>query len=534
MARGVTSGINTPDLPGMVSRAKPGTRPNIRRVYHILGTGPALQYIVHNNSFHNVRRGIAERVLYIKTIDGEYEPTVKPVAKVFQERMLEFRSKIRKHLPSTTPIPRDQFPLLYKGRRQTVYALAVISLSLKAVERRDSFLKAFVKAEKILWAVAAAVSCVTAKVDPAPRLIQPRDPRYNVEVGRYLKPYEGLVYKAIGKVWGDVTVAKGLNATQRGTLIEAKWNHFRNPIAVGIDASRFDQHVSATALEWEHSVYHLMNDSAEFKRLLSWQVHNRGSAYTREGKVTYKVNGCRMSGDMNTALGNCLLMSAMVWSYSQSCGIDSKLINDGDDCVVFMERRMMSRFVDGLDNWFKGMGFNMKVEKPVTRLEEIEFCQCRPIWTPEGYVMVRNIRQSLGKDSTSIKPLDSERIFRKWCGEVGDCGISLTGGIPVVSEFYNLLIRTCGGLRSLRLGYDPVFETGMRMMAKGMHRDNLRIHNKTRVSFYYAFGVQPDMQVLWESHYKEMVLRYANAEPFNETSPSFILSKSLPQAFCNS
>lgn len=446
--------------------------------------------------------------------------------------MVEFHRRIRRHLPSTTPISREEFAMLYRGRRQAVYLAAALSLRSKAVTRLDSHLKAFVKAEKILWAVAAH-TIVKAKVDPAPRLIQPRDPRYNVEVGRYLKPHEGKVYKAIGKVWGDVTVAKGLNASQRGKLVEKKWNSFRNPVAVGLDASRFDQHVSPAGLRSEHSVYLMMNNDEEFRELLSWQIRNKGVAYVKDGKCKYRTNGCRMSGDMNTALGNCLLMSAMVYSYCRSKHIKAKLINDGDDCVVFMEKCNLSTFQDGLDTWFIEMGFSMKVEDPVYRLEEVEFCQCHPVWTDEGYIMVRNIRQSLAKDSVSIKPLDNELIFRKWCGEVGDCGLSLTGGVPVVAEFYKVLQRASGGVRSVRLGYDPVFETGMRMMARGMERKDTEVLAKTRVSFYYAFGVQPDTQVEWENYYRQRNLEYTVAEPRYEVSPSFTLSRSLPQAFCH-
>jgi hypothetical protein len=411
-----------------------------------------------------------------------------------------------------------------------VYEEAVESLRTRPVERRDSFLKSFTKAEKILFF--SLIALIIAKVDPAPRLIQPRDPRYNVEVGRYLKPYEGMVYRAIGRVWGDVTVAKGLNAQQRGKLIHSKWLSFCDPVAVGLDASRFDQHVSVWALLWEHSIYRMMNDDPEFRKLLRWQLRNKGFGSARDGKVRYSVDGCRMSGDMNTALGNCLLMSSMVYAYLKHLNIPGKLINDGDDCVVFMERRYLSRFVEGLDVWFREMGFNMKVEDPVYRMEHIEFCQCRPIWTEDGYLMVRNARQSLAKDSVSLKPLDSQKVFEKWCYEVGECGLSLTGGIPVVSHFYRCLMRASNGRHSGRLGFDPVFETGMRMMAKGMDRQQKdAIHPKTRFSFYLAFGIQPDLQSLWEHYYDNYTLRYTEAEPIYEASPSFTLSRSIPQAF---
>lgn len=113
---------------------------------------------------------------------------------------------------------------------------------------RDSDISAFVKAEKIN---------LTEKPDPAPRIIQPRDPRYNVEVGCYLKHTEKIMMKAIDQLFNpdsDIqTVFKGLTADQSGRMMRRKWLKFRDPVALGLDASRFDQHVSRQALEWEHA-----------------------------------------------------------------------------------------------------------------------------------------------------------------------------------------------------------------------------------------------------------------------------------------
>jgi len=510
------------NIPGLVSVSKPGRTPAQRRVYRLYGTGTGLCYGVHNNSLVNLRRGIAERVLYIRQPDGSYRRPPQTSVGVFHSRLEEMKCRLRRHLPSTTPIAREDFPLLYKGRKKVVYQEAVGSLRSRCVERRDAGLKTFTKAEKINF---------SSKPDGAPRVIQPRDPRYNVEVGRYLKPVEGAVYRAIGRVWGDVTVAKGLNAEQRGKLVHAKWREFRDPAAVGLDASRFDQHVGRPALEWEHSVYMLMNSDPELSRLLSWQIHNKGKARAKDGHCRYEVEGCRMSGDMNTALGNCLLMSSMVWAYAKTRGVKTRLINDGDDCVVFMEKRDLLRFTDGLDDWFTEMGFTMKVEPPAYELEQVEFCQCKPVWTPEGYLMVRSIAQSLAKDSISLKPLDTSKVFKKWCNEVGECGLSLTGGIPVVSNFYKMLMRASDGAKSGRMGYDPVFETGMRFMARGMDRHNHPIDDHTRFSFYLAFGVTPTQQELWEAYYDSFELSYTTAEPTYEASPSFLISRSIPQAF---
>lgn len=500
------------------------TRGNLckpRSIYKLGFLGSNVHFGVHNNSLNNLRRGIAERVLYIRNGD-EFTKTPVPLRLRFNQRMREFKHRVLAHTGSTTPVLRNDFPKLYRGRKRVRYEDAVTSLSTKALTKRDSWLSAFVKAEKIAFSL---------KPDPAPRVIQPRDPRYNVEVGKFLKPNEHRFYKAVNRTWGETTIAKGLNLAQRGALVESKFNSYNHPVAIGLDASRFDQHVSITALQWEHSIYNSCFRSSELAELLRMQLVNKGVGRAKDGTIKYAVEGCRMSGDMNTALGNCILMSGMVYSYCLEKGISAKLINDGDDCVVFMEQSDESRFSDGLHTWFSEMGFNMKVEDPVYELEKLEFCQCSPVWTPDGYIMVRNPWISLAKDCLSIKPLDCPSVMAKWCTEVGNCGLSLTGGIPVVSAFYRLLVDSFPGTVVGRMADDPVFETGMRIMARGMDRSGQQIHHKTRFSFYLAFGIEPERQELWEEYYGRYKLAFQTPCLHIETSPSFIASRSVPQCF---
>lgn len=109
----------------------------------------------------------------------------------------------------------QEFPGLYQARRRTIYQKAVDSLLTKRVACNDSYLSTFLKAEKINF---------TAKPDPAPRIIQPRLPRYNVMVGRYLKPLEHKIYKALQQLSGDVVVSKGLTIDEIGQCIYRKWS----------------------------------------------------------------------------------------------------------------------------------------------------------------------------------------------------------------------------------------------------------------------------------------------------------------------
>lgn len=429
-----------------------------------------------------------------------------PIPGIFEKRLAPFRHALRRRVEETTPLSGDEFVSLYSGRRHTIYAAANESLVAEPVTRRDAGVSTFLKAEKINF---------TSKKDPAPRVIQPRSPRYNVEVGRFIKHIEHDLYRGVNTVFGDGhTIMKGLNARRSGAEMARKWHRFKKPVAIGLDASRFDQHVSEQALRWEHLVYAMFytgSDRHELLKLLEWQIVNHGHARATDGLITYSVRGCRMSGDMNTGLGNCLIMCALVWAYCKEHGITKyELANNGDDCVLIMESCDLAK-ADFIPAWFREMGFTMKVETPVYELEKIEFCQTRPIWTPEGYVMVRNHGTAMAKDCISLKPLDSQGAFDKWRHCVGTAGLSLTGGVPVQQEFYMAMMR--GAHSSGRLATDPSMESGFMRLAKGMDRKYSEIHPRTRLSYYIAFGVTPDEQEALEHIYAGITLTYCRAEP---------------------
>jgi len=59
-----------------------------------------------------------------------------------------------------------------------------------------------------------------------------------------LKSFEKPIFKAIERIWDEVTVAKGLNADETGRLMQAKFDLYSTCAAVGLDASKFDKHVS--------------------------------------------------------------------------------------------------------------------------------------------------------------------------------------------------------------------------------------------------------------------------------------------------
>lgn len=492
----MTTRIHRGYEPRMVTKSY-GLVPKERSVYRLSGLSGTTVYGVHNNNLANLRRGLMERVYFVER-EGTLARPPAPAEGVFETRLLGFKEQLQKWIEMAVPCTYDEFVKLYAGdRRQKIYQAACESLSVKEVEAPDAWMTTFVKAEKIN---------LSKKDDPAPRVIQPRTPRYNVEVGRYLKRLEKSVYRWIAKVYGEVTVLKGYNAHETGQLLREKWDRYKQPVAVGLDASRFDQHVSVQALRWEHSVYakcFYPGERAKLLRLLEWQITNRGIARASDGHIRYRVEGCRMSGDMNTALGNCLLMSAMVWAYLQEKGVAASLANNGDDCVVIMEKADLARFMDGLSDWFREMGFTMKIETPVYVFERIEFCQTHPLWTPQGWIMCRDGLVAMSKDCHSVLPLGQGKVALGWCTAIGECGLALAGGVPIFQEFYLAMMRGGGGHR---IGRHPALESGFAIMSAGMQRKVQPIDDGTRVSFWEAFGILPSLQVELEERLRQVEL----------------------------
>ena len=157
---------------------------------------------------------------------------------------------------------------------------------------------------------------------------------------------------------------------------------------------------------------------SELAALLKVQLANVGIAFLDGHRIDYITDGCRMSGDMNTSLGNCLIMSALVLLYCRERGVRAKLANNGDDCLVFMDRRSLAQFRGGLHQWFVDFGFNITEEETAHVFERCEFCQSRPVWSGYEWVMVRNPQVALAKDVMGLA-CSSEEEYLQWIRAVG-------------------------------------------------------------------------------------------------------------------
>lgn len=458
-------------------------------MYVVHGVGPPVRNLKLNNpDIDTLACALLERMYYCK-VDGVFvEPPLPNSGTVFK-RLAQFRGRLIATFGySPSRISPEQFAEMYTGRKRTIYENAVEEYTRYGVSRLDARSNPFVKCEKV-------------KPSGAPRCIQPRKPVYNVALGTFIKHIEHTIYHSIQRVYRSDTpvVMKGLNVDDIASAIVDKWNCFSNPVAVGLDATKFDMHVSEPMLRWEHSIYEkLYNGNSDLKTLLKWQRSSKGSGYCADGSLKYSVKGRRFSGDMNTGLGNCIIMCGLIYAYAKERGIGIQLANNGDDCVVFLEQRELPAFSLGLDEWFIQMGFRMTVEKPVYNIEEIEFCQMHPINLGESWRMVRNFDTSREKDSICLFDISNNQAYRKWLGAVGECGLALTGGVPVMQSMYGAYGRagvSSDILKSVQM------QSGFLMLSKGMKAKLAVVSSEARFSFFVAFGITPDEQVALEEYY---------------------------------
>lgn len=458
-----------------------------------LGDFPcAARFLAFRDCAENARCALLERVFYHE-IAGVFTSPADPSVQVVGALLQNFRRKLGFVLPKATPVERHEYVAArYRGRRLQVYQAAVEKLDRRGLLESDSFSSAFLKFEKILEQPKRQV----------PRLIQPRAPAYNVELGRYLHPVEHVIFRAIDSVFGHPTVMKGLNASEQGEIFHKAWCTFQHPVALQIDASRFDQHIRSGLLKWEYSVYDKIYSNDPYLRmLLRWQLKTRGFMRSGGSVFKYKVSGGRCSGDMNTAVGNILVACAGVYEWLRSVNLHKKtrVLDAGDDCCIIGEAADIVAAAPTLQPWFDQLGLIMKVEPLVYVLEQVSFCQTQPVYDGLSWRMVRDPRVSLTKDAIVLQRQHLTNL-KAYFASIGQCGLSLTSGLPVLQEYYTAM--GAGKAEKSRPVDESLAGSGFFMLSRRMQGSYRPVTDEARVSFWRAFGIPPSLQIELEDHYR--------------------------------
>ncbi len=401
--------------------------------------------------------------------------------------MRRFANKAMRLFDKIEPMDASIFIKQYSGPKRTRYQNAWDSLQIEPLKRSDAFLSAFIKAEK---------TNPFKKVNPDPRLIQARTPRYNVFVGRYLRPVFKQ-FKRLKDPMGTRAIVKGLNMKERAELAVLKWGLFDRPVWMKLDGSRFDAHLALPKLLILHSVYNHCCRDPELARALSWMVNNRGRT---QGGVFYTSIGRRCSGDYDTGDGNSLDMWFELCETMSYIGIRKwSCAIDGDDVGLIVEESVFKYVSLKMPRAFLRCGQEIKVEGIARRLCDVGQCQSQMLEVKEGeWLFVREWQNVLSGDTSGLKHWNQPTVVPSMLRTIGMGGMAMFVGLPILQEYAAALLRL-GGNSKLRWDLIGLDDIAHRFASEGVidcgNIMPIEITSFVRRSFERSFGVDPAQQI---------------------------------------
>ncbi len=432
-------------------------------------------------------------LLHSDVVKGDFKEVEEPTIDVshsLSEFLTQFSYFAKRY--HVVPFTQDEYIDHFDGKRRKVYQRAAEELAARGLTSYHTRIRAFLKIEKLAQKPNKVL---------VPRIIQPRHPCFNLSLGCFLYPAEHVIYRTIADLGSQYSgyhkpvVMKGFNSESMSRIINDKFETFSAihgaSCIVGFDANRFDQHINSDLLHFERCVYNCL---LPFKRypvleeLLLQQVVNRCTLRGANYKWAYTTVG-RMSGDVNTSLGNIIVMCAIVYSYSIRLNVPFDVINNGDDCAVII-RRVDQHLFDGFSDYTLSVGVPVAVEPTVYDLLDFTFCQCVPFKVGNDCIMVRHPDSVLKKDVSTSLSIAGDGV-RKWFYAVGTCGMAAFGGVPILQELYAYMLRN-----STKSNVN--IDGGLAWMSKGMDRRYGEVVGEWRVAFARAFGYSPDQQLAFE------------------------------------
>jgi len=399
--------------------------------------------------------------------------------------------------PNLQPYTRPEVIRDYNGAWRTKYQMAYLTYKDRGLQRSDGYVNMFCKDDLEM-----------GRPSKAPRAIQFRNPVFALEQARFTKPVEKWFY-ALKDEYDTKIVGKSDPFTIAEELCQ-KANKFANPCFLLLDASKFDTCVSKQWIEYCRDVYcKLFHKKYHRKIRMLWNqtIVNRG--FTRQG-VRYKTYGTRMSGDMDTGLGNSIIMWTMLKSFLLHNQVKGSILVNGDDSVVVIERTHLCRVSDM--SFFKELGFNMKFEV-AHNIDEVEFCQARIIETDYGVTMARNPARVMGRTSfrTTRAGKGEQRAF---INTLGLCERAASWGVPIASAMASKMIEEAGTNRKIYI--NPWLEKHYAEMQKWWKTGDPSISLQTRCNFERVWGITVEEQLRIENSIRVKILAKPTAKQWEE------------------
>lgn len=316
-----------------------------------------------------------------------------------------------------------------------------------------------------------------------PRAIQYQSGESVLLKGVHIIPIEKQFYQLLD-VHGLRIFTKGLNNVQIGQLFVDSDVTIGSCVYIENDYSSFDASVCVEMLKL-YTDFVLQYVPSRYRSKLRWYMSMgyfpRG--YTTNGHK-YKVTGTVTSGDIDTSFkGNFVnyIVSTVVMAYSGIPEKGYKLILNGDDSVVFLDKKYLSYYQPIFDRF----GLNAKVVIKQD-LHEVEFCQSKLFQCSSGNYLVRDLKRTFTRFGWSVRNQGKRKKSRDYIKTVVMGEMALNFKVPYLynqlryiyhqinGDFNKQLIddRRYHGLFEGNWNYDVVFKDNVDDVKKFHFFDN--------------------------------------------------------------
>ncbi|APG76556.1 hypothetical protein 2 [Hubei tombus-like virus 11] len=381
---------------------------------------------------------------------------------------------LKHQVPIVETLTRQQVILKYTGAKRTRYEKAAISLMTKPLNKRDSYIDCFLKVEKMPHE--------TLKIK-APRVIQGRSPRYNLELMRYLRPIEHWFYQ-------KPEILKTNSLEQRALKIQQLLDKHDNPTVYQIDCSKCDAHTTHHVLRLEHNIYKKASrNDAKCSQMLDWQLLNVG--FTPNG-WTYKTTGRRASGDFNTGLGTSIICRSLLKGCIKYHRLRASFVCDGDDCMLITSGKLTRAQIEQVRYYYLQCGYEITLDE-CENYEEAIHCQTALIKTPTP-IMVRKPWDTISKCMVSQKYFTDSKTASAFLHQMATCELSIHRGVPIMQSFFRMILRST---KPNNRNYSDEFQHRL-VLVKQLCDNRQDITTEARISFELSFKVDIATQYYWE------------------------------------
>lgn len=475
---------------------------------------------VHKPCLHNELRGVRGRVLGV----------VPVAAEGIHKWVLELSQEIPRQLVLRAVDGLETLISVFPENRRKRYREALDSILESGVVDNHKFISAFVKCEKL----------EILRTQKDPRIIQARKPEFNLMFGLYTRSIELGLYHLVDPCTQIPLIAKGMNLDEKAQALQRLWNLYLDPVSISFDLSRWDMHCGEEVMSIMQQTYLQVIRDPLFESLLQAQALNRG--FTSHG-VSYKVPWGVMSGDMTTALGNCVAVCAVLLAYRVglrnavssdvkqprcpcNCGLLGtnrellstmcvpklgalfrsvekqwlpenwfSILDDGDDHVVITERKYAPILEQTLPHYWHLLGHKLTVEPLVDKLHLIQFCQHKPLRINGVMTMVPNPRKVIAKAmSVGGVYLNNPKPYLK---TVMRMRAEMHVGVPVLGPLFTRLYHQISGPELGDKSRERLL-LGLEIQHKRLARSHSsqKVGDQERLEFAEAWQMPEEVQ--WE------------------------------------